>query len=366
MGHTTRSRRPLAIGTIVAALHVGGCGDGLPAASSEQRDGRAVAALAADTAAGTPRALPADPVWRRGLCDGSAGVALEGGYFVVANDENNTLSIYQSDTGTVPVDRVRLSAALGIGRPNREADIEGATAVGDTAYWITSHANAKDGKHLADRHRVFATVGSRNGSTPSVRPAGRVYSRLVDALLADTALARYAIATASRRAPDEAGGLNVEGLAATPDGRLLVGFRSPVPEGRALIVPIENPSAVIFHDKEPRLGRAIAVALGGRGIRSIEYVPAMRAYAIAAAHDDGRRGFELYRWSGAAADAPRLLEGAPLDGLNPEAIVVEREHPERLLILSDDSGRRVGGRECKDADDRRKFFRSITVAVPKP
>ncbi|HEU4721625.1 MAG TPA: DUF3616 domain-containing protein [Gemmatimonadaceae bacterium] len=305
-------------------------------------------------------------MWRRGICDGSAGVALTGGYFIVANDESNILSVYQSDTGSVPVDRVRLSAALGIGRPNREADIEGATTLGDTAYWITSHANAKDGERLADRHRLFATVESRNGSTPSVRPVGRLYSRLVTALLADTALARYGIATAATRSPEESGGLNIEGLAATPDGRLLIGFRSPVPEGRALIVPIENPSGVIFRDQEPRLGRATTVALGGRGIRSIEYVPAMRAYAIAAANDDGRRRFALYRWSGAAADAPRPLEGATLEGgLSPEAIVVEREHPERLLILSDDSGRRLGGRECKDADDSRKFFRSVTVAVPR-
>lgn len=361
MGHTTRPRRPLAIATAIAALHVVGCGEGRAAASVEQRARRP-----ADSAAAASRTLAAQPVWRRGVCDGSAGVALDGGYLVVANDESNILSIYQSDTGSVPVERVRLSAVLGIGRPNHEADIEAATTLGDTAYWITSHANAKDGRHVADRHRLFATVAQRTRSSPTVRPAGRAFSRLVSALIADTALARYDLATASRRAPEESGGLNIEGLAATPDGRLLIGFRSPVPEGRALIVPIENPSGVLFRDQEPRLGRATTVALGGRGIRSIEYVPAMRAYAIAAANDDGRRAFALYRWSGAAADAPRPLEGAPMEGnLSPEAIVVERDHPERMILLSDDSGRRIGGRDCKDADDGRKFFRSITVAVPK-
>ena len=357
------SRRPLAIATTVAALYAGGCGEALPAAS-EQRERLSVETRADDAAAATPHTLSAESVWRRGICDGSAGVALDGGYMVVANDESNILSIYQSDTGTVPVERIRLSAVLGIGRPNREADIEGATSVGDTAYWITSHANAKDGAPLADRHRFFATLQQQTGATPTVRPAGRVYSRLVSALLADTALARYDIATASRRSPEERGGLNIEGLAATPDGRLLIGFRSPVPEGRALIVPIANPSDVIFRDREPRLGRATTVALGGRGIRSIEYVPAMRAYAIAAGNGGGRRGFALYRWSGAATDPARLLDGATLDGLNPEAIVVDRAHPERLLILSDDSGRRLGGQECKDAKDSRKFFRSITVPVP--
>jgi hypothetical protein len=266
----------------------------------------------------------------------------------------------------MPIERVRLSAVLGIGRPNHEADIEGATAVGDTAYWITSHANGKDGAPHPDRHRLFATVGQRSGSTPTVRPVGRAYSQLLSALLADTALARYDIATASRRSPDERGGLNIEGLAATPDGRLLIGFRSPVPQGRALIVPIDNPADVVFRAAAPRLGRATTLALDGRGIRSIEYVPAMRAYAIVAGEGGGRRGVALYRWSGAAADAPRPIEGVTFEGLNPEAIVVEREHPERLTILSDDSGRRLGGRECKDVDDNRKFFRSVTVPVPAP
>ena len=361
MGHTTHSRRSLATATAIAALHVVACGEGRAAASLERRAGPTT-----DSAAATPSSFAAEPVWRRGVCDGSAGVALDGGWLVVANDESNILFVYRSDTGSVPVERVRLSAVLGIGRPNREADIEGATAVGDTTYWITSHANGKDGAPQPDRHRLFATVAQRSGATATVRPAGRAYSQLVSALLADTTLARYDIATASRRSPDERGGLNIEGLAATPDGRLLIGFRSPVPEGRALLVSIDNPADVVFRDRAPRLGRATTLPLDGRGIRSIEYVPAMRGYAIVAGEGGGRRGVALYRWSGAPTDAPRPVEGVSFDGLTPEAIVVEREHPERLLILSDDSGRRLGGRECKDVNDDRKFFRSITVPVPAP
>jgi hypothetical protein len=208
-------------------------------------------------------------------------------------------------------------------------------------------------------------VEQRTGSIPTVRPAGRVYGELVNALVGDTSLARYGIASASRRPPEETGGLNIEGLAATPDGRLLIGFRNPVPEGRALVVPIENPADVIFRERQPRLGRAMTVALGGRGIRSIEYVPALRAYVLVAGSANGGRDFALYRWSGTAADAPRLIEGAPLKGLSPEAIVVERARPDRLILLSDDGGRRIGGEECKSAKDSRKFFRSVVVPIPE-
>ena len=360
------SRRTLAIAVAVATLHVGGCGEEPPPASDDHDESQPVATAAPDGDAATPRAQSAQQVQRRGLCDGSAGVALSAGYLVVANDESNVLSIYQADTGSVPVERVQLSATLGMGgRPNREADIEAAATIGDTAYWITSHASTRRGAPLVDRHRFFATVEQRTGSVPTVRPAGRVYGGLVNALLGDTALARYGIAVASRRPPEAEGGLNIEGLAATPDGRLLIGFRNPAPGGRALVVPIENPADVIFRDQPPRLGRAMTVALGGRGIRSIEYVPAMRAYVISAGSPNGGRDFALYRWSGAVADAPQLLQGASLRGLSPEAIVVERARPDRLLLLSDDGGRRIGGQECKERDESRKFFRSVVVPLPE-
>ena len=358
------SRRPLAIAITAATLHFGGCGEEPPPASSGDVESRA-AAMAADDDAATQGAQSAQPVQRRGICDGSAGIALSAGYLVVANDENNVLSIYQSDTGTVPVGRVQLSAALAVGwRPNREADIEAAATIGDTAYWITSHASAKSGKPLVDRHRFFATLEQRTDSVPTVRPAGRVYGDLVSALVSDTTLARYGIAAASRRQPELEGGLNIEGLAATPDGRLLIGFRNPVPDGQALVVPIENPADVIFRDRQPRIGRVMTVALGGRGIRSIEYVPARREYVLVAGSPNGGRDFALYRWSGVAADAPRLFEGTTLRGLSPEAIVVDRAHPDRLLLLSDDGGRRIGGRDCKEQDDGRKFFRSVAVPLP--
>jgi hypothetical protein len=359
------SRRPLTIAIAAATLHFGGCGEEPPPATSDDHERQPVAAAASGDAT-SPLAQSARRVQRRGICDGSAGIALFGGYLAVANDENNVLSIYQSDTGTVPVGRVQLSATLAVrGRPNREADIEAATTIGDTAYWITSHASTRRGAPLVDRHRLFAAIEYRTDSVPTVRPAGRVYGGLVNALLGDTALARHGITEASRRPPEVEGGLNVEGLAATPDGRLLIGFRNPVPEGRALVVPIENPADVIFRERPPRIGRAMTLALGGRGIRSIEYVPALRAYVIVAGSANGGRDFALYRWSGAAADAPRLVQGAPLDGLSPEAIVVDSAHPDRLLLLSDDGGRRMGGRECKDQDDSRKFFRSVVVPLPE-
>lgn len=79
------------------------------------------------------------------------------------------------------------------------------------------------------------------GDPPTVQPAGRIYTRLLNALLAADTLAPYRLATAAQRAAEAPGGLNIEGLAATPEGTLLIGLRNPLRQGRALLVPLLNP-----------------------------------------------------------------------------------------------------------------------------
>jgi len=73
---------------------------------------------------------------------------------------------------------------------------------------------------------------------PSLRPVERPYVNLLDDLGRDE---RYVdcgwdwLPCFPLKSP---GGLNIEGLCATPDGQLLIGFRNPIPDGKALIAPL--------------------------------------------------------------------------------------------------------------------------------
>jgi hypothetical protein len=49
-------------------------------------------------------------------------------------------------------------------------------------------------------------------------------------------------------------GLNIEGLAATPEKKLLIGFRNPIRSQRALLASLENPREVM-QGKAARYGR---------------------------------------------------------------------------------------------------------------
>jgi hypothetical protein len=287
----------------------------------------------------------------RGACDASAGIALDAQRFAVANDENNGIGYFRQGEaeGTGALD---LGAFLRIKKG--EADIEGAAPTAGRTYWITSHGRSSSGKRQPSRQRFFATE-TRSGA--SLAPAGVPYTRLLDDLTAAPDLARYRLAEASRRAAEAPGGLNIEGLAMTPNGGVLVGFRNPLHEGRALVVPLDNPAQMIEGERA-KLGTPIELDLGGRGIRSMELVGS--SYLIVAGPTADEGTFALYRWSGKREDAPVPLN-ADLRDLRPEGLFAI-PGTSSVQLLSDDGGIRIDGAECKSLPMTRQAFRAMTLA----
>lgn len=289
----------------------------------------------------------------RGPCDASAAVALDGAHFVAANDENDTLGTYRQGQAD-GVGKLDLTAFLGTHR-REESDIEGAAMIGSRIYWITSHSRSSRGQAQPSRHRVFATDVVA-GSLPRAVPSGTPYRDLLEDLVRAPSLAAWGLAQASTRAAEADGGLNIEGLAATPEGRLLVGFRNPLREGRALVVPIDNPAEVVAGGRA-RLGAPIELDLGGRGVRSLERVGS--GYYVVAGPVGDSGTFGLYRWSGSAGDVP-VPVAVDLGTLRPEALFAI-PGTGSIELLSDDGGILVDGRECKDLKSSRQAFRGLTA-----
>lgn len=290
----------------------------------------------------------------RGLCDASAAVALGPELFIVANDERNQLKIYRRGQPNA-VDSVDLSKFLHT-KKDKESDLEGAAAIGKRIYWIASHGRNKKGEVQDRRLRFFAT-DIEDGAQPALKPAGMAYTDLLHDLVRSAELKPYKLADAARLAPEAPGGFNIEGLAATPEGHLLVGLRNPLPQAKALLLPLLNPDKLLA-GKKAKFGTPIALDLGGRGVRSIERVGA--SYLIVAGPPADSGDFALYRWSGKPDEAAARLAQVDFKTLRPEALFAI-PNSDRVQVLSDDGGVEIDGKACKDHAETKQSFRSVTL-----
>ncbi len=273
-------------------------------------------------------ATPPAVVLYPGTCEASAAVMLEPGLFLVGDDDQKDLRIYRKDTPGEP-EIVKISALPGL---KKKADLEGAARVGDTIYWLGSHSRKNNGDEDLDRHRLFAVkvkVGSH-----ALAAVGKPYLTLIEDLEKDSRYAPLHLMDAAKLPPTVPGGLNIEGLAASAQGELLIGFRNPIPEKKALIATLKNPWKVLAGAK-PAFDAPILLDLKGLGIRSLEYWPAGKAYVILAGSFEDGGHFQAYRWSGKPSEMPKPIE-ANLDSLIPEAAFFDPAAPAELVLLSDD------------------------------
>lgn len=347
--------------------------------------GLAIAVVAA--AAASRGAAAAREVVFVGICDASGAVPLTSRTFAVADDEDSVLRVYDADRGGEPLRSVDLSASLfapdaakqseqakkkkkkkkdgkeqqgdpEAKKPRRapESDLEAATRIGDVAYWMTSHGRNRSGERKDARLLFFATTA--HGGSDSLGLVGRAYEHLLEDLLADPRYAAFGLAAASELAPKDAGGLNLEGLGERPEGGVWIGFRNPIPGGRALVAALLNPERLVEGERA-RLGDPILLDLGGLGIRSLSRWRG-RTLIVAGPYADGGAS-QLFTWDGRGAPAP--VSGLDLAGLNPEGFF-SPEDREQVLLLSDDGGVEIDGKECKRLEDpARKRFRGRWIGI---
>jgi hypothetical protein len=305
----------------------------------------------------------AEPYRFTEACDGSAVVGVGDGYFLDATDEDNLIRLYRMGSPE-PVKSFALDDFLQTelnkrGR-RKEADIEAVAKVGNRLYWIGSHSRDRKGDLERSRFRFFATELTGSGANVKIAEVGRPY----DGLLASLAKLDTHVASALKSAeapPPSEGGINIEGLAAWTGDGILIGFRSPLIDGKALLVPMLNPAGVIDKNKkeEPSFGAPILLDLGGLGIRAIEPKGqgARDSYWILAGPVKASDQSRLYEWTlGGQPVQSKVSLPAETTGSG-EGLMVDSTGK---LFASLDGGD-VGDPVCKDSPlDMRSF---VVVAI---
>lgn len=182
-------------------------------------------------------------------------------------------------------------------------DLEGMTTDGDYFYIVGSQSKSKRSADLAGLARFkFDAATQRAVDTQSASGLKK--------FLADN----VAELRGMENTKYSDGGINVEGIAWDPrNARLLLGLRSPVVEGYALVVPLKlrDPNAALsIHNLEVEGGKAIRLSLGGAGLRSIEWDESRKAfYVITGAGPNAEKlDFKILEWSGDNATPLREME----------------------------------------------------------
>jgi hypothetical protein len=262
----------------------------------------------------------------------------DGRFLVIEDEKQHALSLLRISGGHVA--HIALSAPFwswGDGDFWNLDDLEGVTT--DSAgniYAITSHSRDSDGDTGKPRERL---VRFRIEGDSVVDP------KVVNSLKRDLMAAHpeLAVSAAIRNVKSE-GGLNIEALEMSPDQRqLLIGFRSPLLDERAIIASIENPGAIFDTDERPRIGaRLTTLDLDGNGIRGISWVPSLAGYLLIAGPVAREKvKFQLWFWRGGSGDHPRRVTVAGLsgfehaEGVSPAVI----DGRQCIIIVSDDGNR---------------------------
>jgi hypothetical protein len=289
------------------------------------------------------------------IADASAAVALDTESFIVADDEDNVLRVYNwNQPASEPIRQTNVSSAIAVDSAHPEADIEGATWFNNRIFWITSHGRSQYGDYWPSRYRFFAVSVAPDGSVV----VDGVYSDLIDALIQYDKIWNLGLQAAIGVSGDhidpasfpdlapKVNGLNIEGLCTTADGsKMFIGFRNPRPliDGRimALVIPLANPEAVVLSGAAPELEPPLFINLNDLGIRSIEYSSTMGEYLIIAGSHQGGENAPvqyLYNYDFTALDKDRLA--AFSDNFTPEAIF-QFPGSGDINLLSDDGTRMI-------------------------
>lgn len=212
-------------------------------------------------------------------------------------------------------------------------DLEGITTDGTHFYVVSSQARPKA---IAKDGLVRFRFDAKTRKVEGVESVGGLKSFLLE---------RVAELREEGDKKGKHGGLNIEGIAwDARRGRLLLGLRSPVVDGHALLVPLrlrDRNGPFSVDNLEVEGPGAIRLNLGGVGVRGMEYDGRAKAFRIisGAAEDQDQTDFALWEWNGDEKQ-PALRELKRFDDkLKPEGVTrVTVGGRDFTLVVFDASG----------------------------
>ncbi|MFN3651794.1 MAG: DUF3616 domain-containing protein [Armatimonadota bacterium] len=278
----------------------------------------------------------------------SGGTLTRNGALLLVADEGNGVFLFRDaakrlQSGSVkPKEDERLRLLM-----EKQVDLEdledAAWDERGSAFLITSHARSKRGDSPEQRYRLARLRFDATGLLLKAEETDALFQAIVNEL--------PFLADAVRRPPARSG-LNIEGLAWSPEGHLLIGLRAPTitesverehgGQEDAVVLRLTNPHA-LFEEQGARalLADTVKLDLRGQGIRGMCLDPSREfCWLISGLSADPTHDVQapwgLWRWDMKGAAVPASVP-KEVDLETPETVAaLEVDGKPHLLLIDDE------------------------------
>ena len=261
----------------------------------------------------------------------SGATTLEDGRVLIVEDEkgdNNLKLLSINENGTITEDgKLHLTKELKKVFKHDVEDIEAITSNQNNIYAITSHSLNRNSQTKESREKMI--MMTYNGTNIEKY---YLYSHLKNDLY-------YSFPNLFSHSVLKANDINIEGLVYDEkDDSLLVGFRSPLKDGKAIIIGIKNFKSMFLKQEKTLFTQATLLNLNGMGIRDISYDSQKKGYWIIAGSSQQRNGtFQLWFWD--KEDSKLLfVKHHPNIGFGEGITLINKDSKNPGLLVVEDDG----------------------------
>jgi hypothetical protein len=261
----------------------------------------------------------------------SAATTLPDGKVLIGEDESGADALklieVQEDSSIVEVGTLYMSKKIKKQFKKNIEDLEALTSDGNTIYGATSHSLNRTNKEKKSREKLmmFEYVDGAIEDFHLYSDLKKdLYTHFPD-IFKETL---FGVST-----------LSIEGLC-YEDESLIIGFRSPVPEGKAMLIAIENPREVFLKDEKPRFSKPQFLNLNGLGIRDIVYDTQKNGFWIIAGGSDERNSnFQLWYWDKKNSKLS-IVKNHPEIGYGEGITIINKNSMKPALLIVEDNGKK--------------------------
>lgn len=261
----------------------------------------------------------------------SGATTVDNNKVLIVEDESSSrplkLVTFDEQNNVVEIGDIHIPKKLKKAFKKKIEDLEAIAADGYTIYAITSHSPNRANKDKKERDRIVMM----HYEDESINDLF-IYKHLKEDLI------RYNPKIFGNRLFGYSP-INIEGLAVNPDAHeLYIGFRSPLYNSKAIILPLKNPHQIFGKKhKSPLFGQPIFIDLDGLGIRGMHYDRLKKGLWIIAG-DSGKRisKFDLYFYDFKTQNVSLVKK--EIDFGFSEGITIVNNNGKRLLFCVEDNG----------------------------